>query len=191
MTKDVRKIQKCLAGGATLEKALEMAQAAGIESYIEDDLLVLEGVILVQPDGGDPKVSSASSMEEALEEALEEEAEYHASLPAVCTVKAWHPAFDRYGWEYEHGAQWRTELVQQPEPACSSEEHEWQRPIEVVGGIAENPGVWANTHGGATITEVCLHCGLTRHTHTRWQDAATNTLWEGVVEYDPQAQILG
>lgn len=45
------------------------------------------------------------------------------------------------------------------EPRCSSENgHEWCAPVEVVGGIRENPGVWGK-HSGVVITRVCRNCG--------------------------------
>jgi hypothetical protein len=51
-----------------------------------------------------------------------------------------------------------------PEPECSeADEHDWQAPHDVVGGLRENPGVWSA--GGTTMTfhRVCAHCGLHRH----------------------------
>lgn len=52
-----------------------------------------------------------------------------------------------------------TITVDPDEPPCvDGEAHDWQSPLEVVGGIDENPGVWG--HGGGVImTEVCRHCG--------------------------------
>jgi hypothetical protein len=51
-----------------------------------------------------------------------------------------------------------TTAIEQPEPKCSAGEHDWQAPLAIVGGIAENPGVWGHG-GGVKITEVCMHCG--------------------------------
>lgn len=63
----------------------------------------------------------------------------------------------------------RAVYVPPEEPACADgEEHDWRSPLEVVGGIAENPGVWGHG-GGVTITEVCAHCGQYRETDT-WAD---------------------
>lgn len=48
------------------------------------------------------------------------------------------------------------------EPGCESPKgHDWQNPIEVVGGLKENPGVYGHG-GGVTITEVCSHCARYR-----------------------------
>lgn len=58
-------------------------------------------------------------------------------------------------------------------PACAQEEHNWCSPIEVVGGIKQNPGVWGpvwGSGGGVIMKEVCEHCGLGRVTDTWAQD---------------------
>lgn len=50
-------------------------------------------------------------------------------------------------------------------PDCrDGEEHDWQSPYSLVGGIRENPGVWGSGHGRTKCTEVCAHCGLYRTT---------------------------
>ncbi len=57
-------------------------------------------------------------------------------------------------------------------PRCAegrAREHEWISPIEIVGGIPENPGVWGHG-GGVVITEVCAHCGCARKNDTWAQD---------------------
>ncbi|WP_026332133.1 hypothetical protein [Thioalkalivibrio sp. ALE16] len=51
------------------------------------------------------------------------------------------------------------------EPDCREDEHDWQSPHELLGGMEENPGVWGHG-GGVTITEVCAHCGMYRVTDT-------------------------
>jgi len=52
------------------------------------------------------------------------------------------------------------------EPECADGcEHDWRSPLSVVGGIAENPGVWGHG-GGVVMTEVCRHCGCYRVTDT-------------------------
>lgn len=59
------------------------------------------------------------------------------------------------------------------EPDCvDGEEHDWQSPIELVGGIQENPGVWGHG-GGAVITEACMRCGCGKETDTWAQDRST------------------
>jgi len=63
-----------------------------------------------------------------------------------------------------------TIAIDPDEPSCagrreSHREHDWQSPIEIVGGISENPGVWGHG-GGVTIREVCMRCGCGRFTDT-------------------------
>jgi hypothetical protein len=56
-------------------------------------------------------------------------------------------------------------------PKCSdgSREHAWESPHAILGGLAENPGVWG--HGGGVIShEVCMRCGCERTTDTWAQD---------------------
>jgi hypothetical protein len=46
-------------------------------------------------------------------------------------------------------------------PDCVEDEHAWEAPYSLVGGIRENPGVFG--HGGGVImTEYCRHCGARR-----------------------------
>ena len=61
--------------------------------------------------------------------------------------------------------------VDPEEPKCTEDKHDWQNPIEIVGGCRENPGVFGSG-GGVMIIEVCMHCGCGKHNNT----------WD----YDPQ-----
>lgn len=71
------------------------------------------------------------------------------------------------------------------EPECDGgTEHDWQSPVEIVGGIAENPGVWGHG-GGVTITECCMHCGCARMTDTWAQDPETGEQGLESVSYEP------
>lgn len=56
--------------------------------------------------------------------------------------------------------------VQPKEPDCADGcQHHWKAPIELVGGIAVNPGVVGHG-GGVVMHEICAHCGVHRHTDT-------------------------
>jgi len=68
------------------------------------------------------------------------------------------------------------------EPKCNSDDHDWQSPIEVVGGIEENPGVIGHG-GGAIITEVCSHCGIYRITNTCEQNSENGEIVSNSIEY--------
>lgn len=71
------------------------------------------------------------------------------------------------------------------EPECiGDEEHDWQSPIELVGGIPENPGVWGHG-GGVIIHEACLRCGCRRRTDTWAQRRDTGERGLTQVSYRP------
>jgi hypothetical protein len=77
-----------------------------------------------------------------------------------------------------------TVTVDPTEPDCTDGEHEWESPIEIVGGIKENPGVWGHG-GGVTIQEVCRKCGCGRLTDTWAQRQDTGEQGLRSVTYQP------
>ncbi len=78
-----------------------------------------------------------------------------------------------------------TVQLDEPEPDCvDSEEHDWQSPYSVVGGLRENPGVWGNG-GGVIIKTVCAHCGMYRITNTWAQRHDTGEEGLTDVTYEP------
>ncbi len=84
-----------------------------------------------------------------------------------------------------HGEELHYERYQidPPEPDCTSDKgHDWQSPIQVVGGIEENPGVQGHG-GGVVIHEVCVHCGYARITDTWAQDMETGEQGLNSVSY--------
>ena len=71
-----------------------------------------------------------------------------------------------------------------PEPECSGgNEHDWQSPLSLVGGIKENPGVQGHG-GGVVIAEVCMRCGCARTTDTWAQDPETGEQGLRSVSYE-------
>lgn len=76
-----------------------------------------------------------------------------------------------------------TVTIPATEPDChESSWHEWCSPHDLLGGCAENPGVWG--HGGGIIMrEVCAHCGIYRITDTWARDPETGRLGLESVEY--------
>jgi len=70
------------------------------------------------------------------------------------------------------------------EPECTETGHDWQSPIEIVGGIKENPGVIGHG-GGVIITECCVHCGCERATDTWAQDSSTGEQGLESASYEP------
>ena len=62
-------------------------------------------------------------------------------------------------------AEARNYEIEPPQPRCSASAHDWRSPHVVVGGLEDNPGVWASG-GGVEIVEVCAACGRYRETDT-------------------------
>ena len=74
--------------------------------------------------------------------------------------------------------------IEPDEPSCTASEHDWQSPLEIVGGIKENPGVWGNG-GGVVIHAVCIHCGCERVRDTWAQNSETGEQGVESVTYYP------
>lgn len=78
-----------------------------------------------------------------------------------------------------------TITLEAEEPDCTDgQQHDWQSPVEIVGGIKENPGVWGNG-GGVKIHECCMHCGCERVTDTWAQNHDTGEQGLTSVRYEP------
>lgn len=120
----------------------------------------------------------ASSTEEAIEHAEEllQEGDY-----GDVTETFWPSAV----LSCEDGSVHTVRVTIDPEaPACSEgKEHDWQSPIELVGGIAENPGVWGHG-GGVKIHEACMNCGCGRVRDTWAQDQTTGEQGLESVSYE-------
>lgn len=65
-----------------------------------------------------------------------------------------------------------TVTIDPEEPKCTEDEHDWQSPHKLVGGLRENPGVFGHG-GGVRIYAACMHCGCGRLTDTWAQDRET------------------
>jgi hypothetical protein len=75
--------------------------------------------------------------------------------------------------------------VDPEEPDClSGEDHDWQAPYELLGGLEENPGVWGRG-GGIISQEVCMRCGCGRTTDTWAQRRDTGEQGLTSVRYEP------
>lgn len=91
------------------------------------------------------------------------------------------------GPQYVRGErEWHTIAVQSEAPPCPSDEgeHDWRSPHHIVGGIAENPGVWGHG-GGVIIHECCMRCGTGRTTDTWAQDPETGEQGLRSIAYQP------
>jgi hypothetical protein len=90
------------------------------------------------------------------------------------------PGYDGHGSEDEDRL---TVNVDPVEPGCSERAHDWQSPVEIVGGIEENPGVVGHG-GGVIISECCMHCGCKRTTDTWAQRRDTGEQGLTSVKYE-------
>lgn len=103
------------------------------------------------------------------------------------SVRAWRIGLqieDGEVVEYEIGSERHTVAIEPTEPACvDGDDHDWQRPHKIVGGIAENPGVHGHG-GGVIISECCMRCGCQRITDTWAQDPSTGEQGLESISYD-------
>lgn len=78
--------------------------------------------------------------------------------------------------------------IEPTEPWCVDRDtdHDWRRPIGLVGGIAENPGCQGHG-GGVVITEVCVCCGCKKTTDSWAQNPSNGRQGLTSVEYEPRA----
>lgn len=111
---------------------------------------------------------TASSCEEALEEARDGvERDNYSDAEGTLWITV------RVRCELTGESDSDTVACDEEEPKCTgADEHDWQAPYEIVGGLKENPGVFGHD-GGLLINEVCLHCGLARQTDTWAQNPET------------------
>lgn len=87
-------------------------------------------------------------------------------------------------FESEECVETVTVEIDPEEPECEGDDdHDWQSPIELVGGIRENPGVFGHG-GGVIITEACVRCGCARITDTWAQRRDTGEQGLRSVQYE-------
>lgn len=80
----------------------------------------------------------------------------------------------------------RVKIAVDPEepPCLNDEDHDWQSPVEIVGGIRDNPGCYAHG-GGVTHSYVCMRCGCGRTTNSWAQDMQDGTQGLDSIKYEP------
>jgi hypothetical protein len=132
----------------------------------------------IREECGGEETIEAASLDEAIEAAEEwvrggEYSQDEHSVSVQYWVEELPPEDAPDDWEgEEHDG---TVEMHPEEPECKPIDpddhatgHDWQRPIEVVGGIEENPGVWGHG-GGVKSTSVCAQCGMYYQRDT-WHD---------------------
>jgi hypothetical protein len=133
-------------------------------------------------DSGASEIIEADSLEEALEKAQEwaSEGDYDERV----MVDVWAHELDEDGertGEFLSG-----EVAAGPEPKpepteCGDddEDHDWQSPVELVGGCKGNPGVFS-TGTRFDYHYVCGKCGTYKHSWDQGQQRNPGDLDEGV-----------
>jgi hypothetical protein len=171
--------------GCTTAKLSELDHD-GDSSLDNEVAVILPGYVA---DDGNAEVDypDAESAAEAAQEYVDGGAWGETESTAWITVYVWREALvlDPDTGEVEEiqvGRDSHTATIEPDEPDCSADEHDWQSPHEVVGGIEENPGVWGHG-GGVVMTEVCRHCGAYRVTDTWAQNMSTGEQGLTSVEY--------
>ena len=132
---------------------------------------------------GESQLIDAETLEDAIEQARRWAAEGDwDTTNGTIWVNAYLIEIDADGDEDTHCIK---ATIDPEEPEClDGQEHDWQAPHEIVGGIKENPGVWGHG-GGVTIQEVCLHCGCGRLKDTWAQDPETGEQGLDSIQYQP------
>jgi hypothetical protein len=117
----------------------------------------------ISEDSGASEIIEADDLESAVEAAKEWASE--GSYDERVMVSVYVQGIDDDGEDTDEYESAEVEAGPEPEaPECADgEEHEWESPHEIVGGLKENPGVWSK--GGTTMTfhSVCCHCGAHKH----------------------------
>ncbi len=122
---------------------------------------------VMREDSGASETIEADTIEQALDEAREWVA--GGSYDERALVQVYVHELDQD--DEPTGQSTRAEVMVGPEPkapdCADGQEHAWQAPYDLVGGIKENPGVWGTGGTGLTVRKVCEHCGcyrVTQHT---------------------------
>jgi hypothetical protein len=142
-------------------------------------------------DSGYTRTVEASSLEEALEIAKEKAKEgwYDQRL----SVQVWAYELDEN--EQRAGASLFAHVPVGPIPTrkkCGDEDedHDWQSPIELVGGCTHNPGVFSTAGTRFDCFEVCGRCGMYKHSWALGRQRNPGDLPEGVEYTDADERSL-
>jgi hypothetical protein len=125
----------------------------------------------IREDSGASEIIEAESIDAALTRAQEWVSEGSYDGRCIVTVyvteidpETGDPYQDGY---YGDGRHAMGEVMAGPEPQpdrteCGDEDgdHDWQSPHELVGGLAENPGVWSRGGTSMVYKYVCANCGM-------------------------------
>lgn len=157
------------AGLTTIEQVAEY-----LDIELVDDCLVLPGTPVVADDGNAPvEYDADTDPADAARQYVDDGDWGTIESTTWVHVSTWRVGIDADGDETDVGEGRHTITLEPEEPDClDGEGHIWKTPIEIVGGIKENPGVWG-IGGGVICSAVCVRCGCTR-TEDSWATDPSN-----------------
>ena len=157
-----------LSGITTIQ---QVADYLGID--LVEDCLVLPGTPITADDGNAPIEYEDMTAEEAAEEYVSGGDWGEENETKWIDVRTWQDGLDEDGDTVRVGAEKHTITIEATEPEClDGDEHVWNTPHSILGGLKENPGCWG--HGGGVIChEVCMRCGCQKTTDS-WAQNPSN-----------------
>lgn len=123
----------------------------------------------IREESGASEVIEAASIEEALEKAQEWASE--GSYDERVMVRVWAHELDEDGEPTGESLSGEVEAGPEPKPEatdCGTEDddHDWDSPLELVGGLRENPGVFSTGGTSFRYEYVCSKCGMYKTVRT-------------------------
>lgn len=185
ITDDMGSIASAIkAGITTLELMESWLSDNGVECEIDEDCLIIGNTIYADcPECPTELEFNDCAHEEAAQQYVDGGDWGDSKSTAWIPIRTYRKGINDEGDIEILDEESHTITIEPVEPDCiDGEEHDWQSPIELVGGIKENPGVWGNG-GGVIINEVCIHCGCGRKTNTWAQNPSTGEQGLRSVEY--------
>lgn len=145
---------------------------------------------VMREDSGASEIIEAESIEEALQEALEWASDGSYQERVIVSVRVIE--LDANGEQTDNQLSGDVEAGPEPKaPNCADgQEHDWQSPHEIVGGIKDNPGVWSAGGTRTTYRDVCAHCGQYRVTRRTGSQRNPGELPETVTYEDADERSL-
>jgi hypothetical protein len=145
----------------------------------------------MREDSGASEIIEAESLDAAMDQAREWAAGGSYDQRVMVSVYVDEIDADGEAIPDQHDSD---EVAAGPEPrppvtdcGTDDDDHDWQNPIELVGGLRENPGV-SSTGTRFDYHEVCARCGLRKHSWDQGTQRNPGQLDEGV-EYEDADEL--
>lgn len=143
------------------------------EGTDENPVLVPEPNVIHADDGNGEVTYTNVTAEQAAQEYVDGGSWGNIEETEWVRVFTWMEGINESGEIVDFNRERHSIAIDPPEPPCTDgQDHDFQSPHEIVGGLESNPGVHGHG-GGVTITEVCMHCGCERFTDTWAQNPET------------------